>query len=487
MKTAERAVGNMAIMMVSQVITWTATILLVGLLGRQLGDAGFGDLYLATAFALIFSVLVDFGLDQQLVRAVARDRSLAGSYLVHSAAIKIALAVVAYGMILGITLILGYSPEQRATIAVYCLVLFFSGVSNTFSAVFQASERLLHPAIGNVLEKVLITVLGALLLSRGAGVTALAAIFVVGAAVSASWKAFQLRRLVSVRLALDGRRVRPLLIGALPFFLYWALGSVYYRIDVVLLSRLTDSTVVGWYGAAYRLFDTLVFLPSIVASMIMYPILARLSVQSRDELRLATGRGLQVMLTIGLPICAGLFVLAEPIIRFVYGNPQFLNAVPALRLLAVGLLLLYVNSILGIVIISLNLEKRMTLVAGLAIVVNLGLNWLLIPHFQHVAAAAVTAGTELFILAYLLVNVPKDLLSRDILLVLLKGFTATAIMIVLLIGLREQPLALLIPVGGLAYALSALLLRLVSAEDLRVFRRVITARRGHRPVPARAP
>src|SRR5262245_3086140 len=133
MKTSERAIGNMAIMMASQGITWTATILLTSILGRQLGDAGFGDLYLAMTFGLIFSVLVDFGLDQQLVRAVARNRDVAGSYLLHSATIKLLLALVAYGMVLALTYFLGYAPQQRWIIGVYCLVLFFNGVSNSLS------------------------------------------------------------------------------------------------------------------------------------------------------------------------------------------------------------------------------------------------------------------------------------------------------------------------------------------------------------------
>jgi O-antigen/teichoic acid export membrane protein len=84
MSTLKRAVGNSSILMVSQLITWSASIILVAALGRHLGDAGFGNLYLAMAFAGIFVVLVEFGLNQQLVRAVARDRSLASTYLVNS-------------------------------------------------------------------------------------------------------------------------------------------------------------------------------------------------------------------------------------------------------------------------------------------------------------------------------------------------------------------------------------------------------------------
>ncbi len=128
----------------------------------------------------------------------------------------------------------------------------------------------------------------------------------------------------------------------------------------------------------------------------------------------------------------------------------------------------------------------MTVVAGLAIILNLGLNWMLIPHFQHVAAAAVTVGTELFILCYLLVFVPKDLLARSSLLVLLKAAAGALVMAFALYGLRDQSMFLLVPVGALVYCLSALVLRMVPPEDGRLLKQAIMARRGHKLPEAQA-
>ena len=457
MNTLKRAVGNSAVMLVSQVITWTATLILTDALGRYLGDAGFGDLYLAMSFAVIFGGAVAFGLDQQLVRAVARDRSLASSYLVNSLALKFALSVLAYAMIIGITYLLDYSPQVKLTIAVYCLLLVFNAITESSTAVFQSYENLLHPALGTIIEKVFVAVVAILLLTRGYGVVAMAAVFVAGSALGALWRTVFLRRMVRPRLALDRAKLRPLMAGALPFFVYWILSAVYFRIDTVLLSIMSTANVVGWYGAAYKLFDTLGFLPSIICSAIMYPILSRLAVQSRANLRFALGKGLDVMLMLGVPICTGLFMLAGPIIRLIYGKPEFLNAVPALQWLALALFLMYMNWVLGTVLIGLDKEKRLTVVAGLSVVINLGLNWLLIPRYQHVAAA-VTAGTELFILGYLIAILPKDLLTRSSLTVLVKAMIAAG-MAIALYALRGQSILLLVP-----------------ADDFRLFKQDVLSR-----------
>lgn len=477
MSMLRRALGNTAIMLFAQLITWSATLVTTAVLGSRLGVDAFGTLYLAMSFSLLFGVLVEFGLNQQLVRAIARDPDLAGPYLVNALAIKLALALVAYLAILALIYWLGYSTETGLVISVYSLILICNGLSTTFTAVYQGTQRVVYAAVGSIIEKVLVCLLAVLLLWLGFGVIAMAGVFVAGSAASALWQALCLRRVARIELRLDRRVIRTLARSAIPFFAYWVLGSLYYRLDTILLSKLTGPEVLGWYGAAYRLFDTLVFLPSIVSSAILFPILAQLSAQSRPALRRAMGKGLDTILIVGIPISAGLFTLAGPIIALIYRRPEFEHAVPALQWLAIGLLLLYVNSILSVTLVSLNQEKKMTLVAGLALILNLGLNLALIPLFQHVGAAFTTAATEGFILAYLLVVMPRDLLARSTLGVLAKAGAASAAMALVLSGLNGLSLALLIPIGAAVYVLVGIALRLVPLEDFRLIG-VALGRRG---------
>jgi O-antigen/teichoic acid export membrane protein len=455
-------------MLVAQLITWSATLVTTAVLGSWLGAAGFGTLYLAMSFSLLFSVLVEFGLNQQLVRAIARDPSLAGPYLVNALAIKLVLAVVAYLIILALIYVLGYDEEAGRVIAAFSLILIFNGLSTTFTAVYQGTQRVVYAAVGTIIEKVLVSILVIVLLWLGFGVITMAFVFVAGSAASALWQGLCLRRVAKIELRLDRAVIRTLVRSAIPFFAYWVLGSLYYRLDTILLSKMTDETVVGWYGAAYRLFDTFVFLPSIVASAILFPILSQLSAHSRPALRRAMGKGLDIILIVGVPLSVGLLVLAEPIIRLIYRQQEFVNAIPALQWLAVGLLLLYVNSILGVTVVSLNEERKLTLAAGLALVLNLGLNLILIPRFEHIGAAATTVATEGFILAYLLAVMPRDLLERSTLVVFLKAGVASAAMALVLIAMHGQSLGLLVPLGAGVYALVGIALRLVPPDDFRL-------------------
>lgn len=464
-------------MLAAQLSTWTATLVLMGALGRYLGDDGFGVLYLAATYAAIAAVLIEFGLNQQLVRAVARDREQAGAYLAAALAIKLSLFVVTYAGILAAAVLLGYSREQVEVIAVYCLMLVFGALSSSFLAVYQACERILHSSIGGVIEKASITAAALVLLSQGRGVVAVAAVYVVGASLSAAWQAFFIRRLISLSPRLDTHILVSQVKGAVPFLAYSVLASVYFRLDVIVLSKFAGTQVVGWYGAAYRLFDTLVFLPGMISSTIMYPILARASVQSERAMRETVARGVEAMVVLGLPVCVGLFTLAAPVLELVYRREEFLAATPSLQWLSVGLMLLYLNHIFTVTLWSLHLEGRLIPMVVAAGVLNLSANWLLIPHYGHVAAAAVTAATEAFLFCYLVWQLPKGLLSRSSLAVAAKAAASAGAMVAALRLASDQPVVLLVPLGALTYLAAALAVRLLKDEDVRMVMDALALRR----------
>ena len=75
----------------STVSAGTAGLLLLLMIaaGRVLGDVEFGKFMFALMLGGIFETLMDFGLHQVTVRAVARDKSSAAFLLQHMLAIKL--------------------------------------------------------------------------------------------------------------------------------------------------------------------------------------------------------------------------------------------------------------------------------------------------------------------------------------------------------------------------------------------------------------
>ena len=81
MNTVQRIAKNTGVLLISQIASYIIGFFIIMYTARYLGAEGFGILSFALAFTGIFVVFADVGLRQLTVREVARDKSLAGKYL----------------------------------------------------------------------------------------------------------------------------------------------------------------------------------------------------------------------------------------------------------------------------------------------------------------------------------------------------------------------------------------------------------------------
>ena len=471
MNRLRKVVSNTVISLVGQAVTWTSTLLLTIAYGQFLGDVKFGELYFATAFVLLIGFPLELGFNQQLTRDVAQEPDKASRYLSNTLLLKGALWLILYGLVLLICWLLNYNAEERVLVAICGFTLLSSSITNTFRALYIAVEQLVFPVVGNILEKGLAALIGILLLEHGASVQVMAFVLLGGSLVSTLWQALWFFRLTEGSLAFDWALMRNLIRTGIPFMLYGALTVVYYQIDTILLSLMTNAAIVGWYGAGYRLIDTLTFLANLVINAVMYPVFSKLSVTSEAKLKLAIEKSMNFLLFFGLPMSMGLIVTAPDIIQFLYHRAEFAHTVPALQGLAPGLVFLYANTVFSNVIISTKREKKITLMAAIALVFNLGLNIFLIPLYQHIGAAIVTSLTELLLLCLSIIFIPKHLLPIRSLTVAAKATIASFVMvlaILLLSAFHVANIFVVLPIAMLTYFATATLLGTIPREDIRL-------------------
>ena len=165
---------------------------------------------------------------------------------------------------------------------------------------------------------------------------------------------------------------------------YWAFGlfgMIYFWIDTIMLTLMTRSEVVGWYGASTQLFQTLMFLPVLVQTAWL-PRLVTAFVKGRRELVETARSPVELVLVISVPIAAGVAIVADPLIHAVYG-PGFAQAVPVMIILALCVPPIYLNIILASVLLAAKRQVVWTIVMAGAAVVNPLFNLVLIPLTEH--------------------------------------------------------------------------------------------------------
>lgn len=482
MNIVKRTFSNIMMLMSGQIVTWISTLILAAAYGRFLGANGFGELYLATTFTSLVGFPIEFSFNQQIVRDVARDQSQAHRYITMGLALKAALWIALFGLSLVLAALLGYSTTVRWLIALSGFSLLTMGISTTLISVQTAYLDVGMAKFGAVIEKVFDTAFAFILLRTGHGVIPVAIVLVGGSVAGMLWQIVRTAKIIGIRFEWAPEVSKTLIRSGLSFLAYGLIGVIYYRIDTVLLSVYATDTAIGVYGAAYRLFDTLTFIPGIVVGAVMSPILAKYAVDTdKGKLRLAIEKSTTAMLLCSLPAAAGLIVTAPNIIGFIYQREDFTESEYVLQALAIGLVALYLNSVLTTVLVSVGQERKLPIMAAIALVFNVGLNVFLIPRYMDMGAAWATTLTELLLLGIGLWLIDHALIPTHLLPTVAKIAIATLVMAVVAHALDTFNIVVIIPIAAAVYLIAILALRALPADDIATFKGVFA-----RFIPRRA-
>lgn len=480
---AKSVTKNTAVMMGSQVITWVSSFVLMLFLPRYLGSVDYGRLYLAMSVTVIFEIIIDFGGRYSVTKDISRSRDNAAQILTNALAIRVVLWIAVMAALIGFMYIAGYPENVRMLIVIFGFAMLNESARKVLYSGYQGFELMKYPALGNIAERVFTMVFGVAALLLGAEVYLVALILVAGQVLNFVICARNARAIIPKRPPIDWKSGVASLREAVPYFLWSIFGIIYYRVDAVMLSLMTSDEVVGWYGAAYRFFDVLMFLPSIF-SIAVLPVMSRLWKQEQSTMALTTRKSVEYIVFAAIPVSISIFFFSNNIIELFFGIEEYVQSVRVLQIFAAGLMLVYVDIILGTAILASDKQRAWSVTAFFAVLLNIGLNWLMIPYTQtHYAngglgAAIATIITEFYVMVVAIVIMPKKAYADGSMNMLLKSLVAGVVMAVAIILMRAMPVHWIVlgGLGLLVYAGAALLLKVLEPQELAFIRNAIRIR-----------
>jgi O-antigen/teichoic acid export membrane protein len=413
---ASRLGRNLTALAGGQLVTWTMTFLWTLIVPRALGPSGTGLIVSAMAVAGVLGVVLGLGTRNYLVREMVVDPDAAPRLLGTAVVMRVLLTPVFVAAVVVYAHFAHYG--HRGTVVLYLaagatlLTLF----AEPLQAGFQAIERMEYLALSDVITKSGQGVLGIALVLIGFRAVGIAGSMAAVAALVVVLNAAWLSRWLRVDLRTNAAHLRDMVRQSVA---YWAFGlffMFYLWIDSVLLSLLTRSEVVGWYGVPTRLFQTLMFLPALLSTAWL-PRLVSAFGEGPERLRDAARTPLELVGLLGPPICAGTVVVAGPMIHALYGS-AYDRAVPVLIVLGLCVPPMYLNIVLNNVLVAAKRQVLWTYVMAGATVVNPLINVALIPFTEHrygngaIGAAVSLLLTELVILVAGFVIVGRSILDR---------------------------------------------------------------------------
>jgi len=180
---------------------------------------------------------------------------------------------------------------------------------------------------------------------------------------------------------------------------------LYFRLDIVMLQMMTEEKTVGWYVAAYRLFEVTLILPHSFM-LVLFPTLVEEYHTDESKFKKIFQKAARIFSVIGGGIAVGLWFFSDQIITLIYGE-QFIPSVIVLSILSAGVFLFFMNFLLSNTLITSGREKTNTWNLVIATILNVLLNLALIPKYGAEGAAWATVFCEGALVAAMSLQVRK--------------------------------------------------------------------------------
>ena len=469
-----RALRNTVLVLAAKIVARLIALVTVIATLNHLGTDRYGVFATLVNYTAIVSVVLDLGFNVLFVREGARHPSEIQRYLRNVMSIRVLLTVVTFAVLAAA---LGLAGLGSLLVPGFLLMLLTS-YSNLLRNALYAVQRLGYEAVAVVLESVILLAFVLFGIKTNAGVSYFIWAYAAQYGFSCVYFAVVLaaKRIAVIGFRLEIPLMRDWFWKGLPFALTFVLSILYFKIDQPMVYALRGSSEAGLYGAAYKPFESLLFIPITFLS-IVFPVLSIYHRERPAELLYGVSRFFKALLLMGWPMAVGGFVIAGSLNDTLRLFP---GSAPAFRILALSLGLAFVNNAFIGALSAADRQSSFTWAAGWSLLANLGLNIALIPTFGYIGASWATVLTEIVlgIAGWILVarhvgRVPVVQLSWRIVL-------AGLVMGVAVYPLRNfggKEIAIPLLAGAAVYAVAVLLLRGITRDEISWARRALATTR----------
>ncbi|MCD4813000.1 flippase [bacterium] len=455
-----------------EVIIRLLSFAFVVLVARVVGDESFGIINFAFSFSLLFVVIVDFGLNPLLIRDAAKDPAQTRNLFFNLLLMKLVLATLFF-----FTVLIGvrWAASDAATVRVVlwmALFVMLNSFTEFINSVFHAHQKMQYEALVMSLQKLGLLLFGIGALQAGLGIQGVAMAYVAAGALGV---------LLAAGLLLKGRFLPGAWKWDITFFKYvWQQAlpltvttlfiNLYFRIDMTLLAKLRSSAEVGWYGAAHKCIEVLMVIPAVLV-IAAFPGFSKLFRENREQLIRANTKVIKLLLLLGAPIAGGAWVVANPLMILIFGE-AYAPSGAALGWLALALCMIFLNYALSYLLISCERQMVNAVVSGIAVIVSIGANLLLIPRIGHVGAAMAAVVTEVFLFVAYLTAVHRLLFPVPVFKMVLRVLVSVGLMLSVIVWMRELNVFLVLATAAGVYTVAIFGTRAIEKDDLELFVRM---------------
>lgn len=184
-------------------------------------------------------------------------------------------------------------------------------------------------------------------------------------------------------------------------------AEIYVLADTTMLDIMSNSTIVGYYSMSMKIVKIIRGLVVAVSAVFLPQLSYYYYNGEHDKFKNLTNRGLHILLALSLPVAMGIFLVSDDAIISFFGN-SYIGSVLTTRILSISVISVAISNYIGLqILVTLGKEKITTISTICGALLNIALNYMLIPIWLHEGAAIASTITEIAVMVIQIVLARK--------------------------------------------------------------------------------
>lgn len=464
---------NMSWVTLSQVITNICAFIWTIIIARYLGVLDYGTLSFVISFTVLIGIGNDIGMTTFTTRELSKDKNKTSKFINNILPFKLILSTV----LLIITVLGVYLLHYNSTIIILTFIMYLEAIIismfNFVSGIFQAYEDLKPAAISLIIYSISLVVLTIVISELDLGIVAIGLSYAFSYLLCLIYCSYHLiKKFKLPKLEFDLSFWKNVGLKSLPFGLTIFFYTIYFQIDVVMLSWLSGDYATGLYNSAYKVISVFTAF-YVIYQYVIFPLMSKLYAENTNLLKISFEQSFKYSLLVLLPIIIGVYFYSPYIINLIYTSEFALASVP-MQILIWTVVFLFINGVATSLLNSIGKEFDVTKIYIIAAVFNIVVNYFLIPKYTYIGASAATVLSEILILGLMMYSISKTEYKPDLsLLKTVIKLVICGVILTVVLYLINVSLWLAIPIGLVVYIASLFLTKSIDDTDKYIFKELL--------------
>jgi O-antigen/teichoic acid export membrane protein len=455
---------------VSQLFTRICSLLVIILPARHYGPEIYGKFGFAFSFVAFFSIFLDFGLSNLMIRGVSRDKSRSIEYIDNIIFLKMILSFLV--SLIVIFLIYFVKNDVETINIVYFLLAYIviSSFAGFFQSVFAANEKMQYMTLCGFIGDIVLLFFVYFFIISKFSIVSLSQAYFFSALLELVLTLMIIWRLFSrFLLKINTKTCLKIAKEALPFGLGAFFTAIYLYFNIIVLGIIYSSEHVGWYSIAFRTAFFITAISGIIFTS-FFPAISRFFKEDIQKFKDSYFKYAFIMYAQAIPVAFGGVVVASYLISFLYKYSYSVAIVP-FQILAVSACFDMMNSVYMGCLLACDRQKDFLISTFLAAMFNIILVLIIVPSSGVMGAAIALLLTEILLFILLTFRFKKVINLRlfEIITVPLISAFIMFLFILILEKIKIYNPIILILTGSVVYFSFLVLFLLVQKKYRKIY------------------